>query len=257
MRRPPRPGRRASGDKVYPWPIGRPIPVSGSRRPREGTTSRPSCAGPRRRARSSCWPTAPARGWSTTSSKTSPLRWRRGRSRRSGINSPIPPPGSGGPIPPRCWSRAPAPPSPRPRAPAPTCRSLRGASRWAAASPPRRRPRSPWPGRGGSSSFGFPLHAAAAPATKRGDHLARTGLPLLFLQGERDKLADLLLLRPIVAALGPRARLQVVPEGDHSFAVPKRTGRTAAEVIDWLAQQTRTFVLVPCASPALSFNSMK
>lgn len=102
----------------------------------------------------------------------------------------------------------------------------------------------PLAGARGLVFFGFPLHAAAAPATKRGDHLAQTGLPLLFLQGERDKLADLTLLRPVVAALGPRARLQVVPEGDHSFAVPKRTGRTAAEVIDWLAQQTRMFVLV-------------
>jgi hypothetical protein len=98
------------------------------------------------------------------------------------------------------------------------------------------------PGVRGLVFFGFPLHPAGEPATKRGDHLAKTGLPLLFLQGERDKLADLSLLRPVVAALGARARLEIVPEGDHSFAVPKRTGRTAAEVLDWLAAQTETFV---------------
>jgi predicted alpha/beta-hydrolase family hydrolase len=98
------------------------------------------------------------------------------------------------------------------------------------------------PGVRGLVFFGFPLHPAGAPATKRGEHLAQTGLPLLFLQGERDKLADLTLLRPIVAALGARARLEIVPEGDHSFAVPKRTGRTAAEVLGWLAAQTQAFV---------------
>jgi predicted alpha/beta-hydrolase family hydrolase len=100
----------------------------------------------------------------------------------------------------------------------------------------------PLPGVRGLVFFGFPLHPAGAPATKRGDHLAQTGLPLLFLQGERDKLADLSLLRPIVAALGPRATLEVVPEGDHGFAVPKRTGRSEAEVLGWLAERTRAFV---------------
>ena len=98
------------------------------------------------------------------------------------------------------------------------------------------------PGVRGLVFYGFPLHPAGAPATKRGDHLARTALPLLFLQGERDKLADIALLRPIVAALGPRARLEVVPEGDHGFAVPKRTGRTAADVLAWLAAQSATFI---------------
>ena len=100
----------------------------------------------------------------------------------------------------------------------------------------------PLPGVRALVFFGFPLHPAGEPATKRGDHLVKTSLPLLFLQGERDKLADLALLRPIIDALGPRARLEVVPEGDHSFAVPKRTERTADEVTAWLAERTEAFL---------------
>ena len=97
------------------------------------------------------------------------------------------------------------------------------------------------PGVRGLAFLGFPLHPAGAPATARGAHLADTRVPLLFLQGERDKLADLALLRPILEALGPRAALELVPEGDHSFAVPKRTGRTEEEVLGWLAERVAAF----------------
>jgi uncharacterized protein len=83
--------------------------------------------------------------------------------------------------------------------------------------------------------LGFPLHAAGRPADERGAHLAAVGLPMLFLQGERDQLADLALLRPLCAGLGARATLQVVPAADHGFHVLKRAGRSDAEVIAGLA----------------------
>ncbi len=83
--------------------------------------------------------------------------------------------------------------------------------------------------------FGFPLHAAGRPSTERGAHLAEVGVPMLFLQGERDQLADLALLRPICTELGERAILHVVPTADHSFHVLKRSGRTDAEVLIELA----------------------
>jgi predicted alpha/beta-hydrolase family hydrolase len=83
--------------------------------------------------------------------------------------------------------------------------------------------------------FGFPLHAAGRPSAGRGEHLERVGLPLLFLQGTRDRLAELELLRPLCAGLGPRATLHVVEGGDHSFHVPKRSGRSDAEALDELA----------------------
>jgi predicted alpha/beta-hydrolase family hydrolase len=78
--------------------------------------------------------------------------------------------------------------------------------------------------------FGFPLHAAGRPSSERGDHLAAVEQPMLFLQGERDQLADLTLLRPICARLGERATLHVVPTADHSFHVLKRCGRSDDEV---------------------------
>jgi predicted alpha/beta-hydrolase family hydrolase len=89
--------------------------------------------------------------------------------------------------------------------------------------------------------FGFPLHPAGRPSADRGAHLAEVGVPMLFIQGERDQLADLDLLRPICAGLGACAELHVVPTADHSFHVLKRAGRTDAEVIAELAATTAAF----------------
>ena len=84
--------------------------------------------------------------------------------------------------------------------------------------------------------FGFPLHPPNRPSTKRADHLAKVGVPMLFLQGTRDTLADLTLLRPICAKLGSRATLHIIPEADHSFHVLKKSGKTDGEVMTELAQ---------------------
>jgi predicted alpha/beta-hydrolase family hydrolase len=80
--------------------------------------------------------------------------------------------------------------------------------------------------------FGFPLHAPGKPGAARAAHLREVGLPMLFVQGTRDTLADLAHLRPVVAALGKRAELHVEEGADHSFHVPKRSGRTDAQVLD-------------------------
>ena len=99
--------------------------------------------------------------------------------------------------------------------------------------------REPLPGVRGIFFLGFPLHAARKPDAARGAHLAQAVLPLLFLQGTRDALADLSLLRPVIAGLGARATLHVVEGGDHSFRVPKRSGRdddaVRQELVDVLA----------------------
>ena len=87
--------------------------------------------------------------------------------------------------------------------------------------------------------FGFPLHPPGRPGTKRAEHLARVGVPMLFLQGSRDQLAMLDQLEPLCDALGPRATLKVFQDADHSFHVPARTGRkdpqVRADVLDALA----------------------
>ena len=77
---------------------------------------------------------------------------------------------------------------------------------------------------------GFPLHAAGKPATDRAAHLAQVEVPMLFLQGTRDALADIGLIRDVTTRLGPRATLQVVDGGDHSFHVLARSGRNDAQV---------------------------
>jgi len=83
--------------------------------------------------------------------------------------------------------------------------------------------------------FGFPLHPANAPATERAEHLQRVAVPMLFLQGTRDKLAELSLLQPVIGLLGPAATLHVLEGADHGFDMLKRSGRTSAEVLEELA----------------------
>lgn len=86
--------------------------------------------------------------------------------------------------------------------------------------------------------FGFPLHPPKQPATKRGDHLAKVTQPMLFLQGTRDDLADLTLLKPICKKLGKIATLHIIEGADHSFHVLKSSGTTDAEVLRGLAVTT-------------------
>lgn len=89
--------------------------------------------------------------------------------------------------------------------------------------------------------FGFPLHPPNRPGTKRADHLVRVGQPMLFLEGTRDAFADLTMLRPICTKLGPRATLHIIEEADHSFHVPKKSGRTDSDVLRELAETTSSW----------------
>jgi uncharacterized protein len=97
------------------------------------------------------------------------------------------------------------------------------------------------PGVRGLVFIGFPLHPAKEPATKRAGHLSQVRIPMLFLQGTRDDLADLTLLKPIVEAL-PQATLHVIEGADHSFHVLKRSGRTGVEVLRELAHTTAAWM---------------
>ncbi|AWL98879.1 alpha/beta family hydrolase [Bradyrhizobium amphicarpaeae] len=99
--------------------------------------------------------------------------------------------------------------------------------------------KAPLPGVKGLAFLGFPLHADKKPSSERAEHLAGISVPMLFLQGTRDGLADLGYLKPVVEKLGPKATLHEVAGGDHSFAVLKKSGRTneeaLTEVLDTLA----------------------
>jgi predicted alpha/beta-hydrolase family hydrolase len=83
--------------------------------------------------------------------------------------------------------------------------------------------------------LGFPLHPAGRPSSERAEHLFSVRVPMLFLQGTRDALADLSLLEPIIGRLGTRAKLEVFDEADHSFRVPATSGRRDADVLAALA----------------------
>jgi uncharacterized protein len=109
----------------------------------------------------------------------------------------------------------------------------------------------PLPGVLGLVFVGFPLHAAGKPSSERGAHLAGVQLPMLFLQGTRDKLAELDLLRPLCSQLAERARLHVIEEADHSFHVPKRSGRNDSDILDELAATISAWCLERGSSTAL------
>jgi predicted alpha/beta-hydrolase family hydrolase len=104
---------------------------------------------------------------------------------------------------------------------------------------------SPIPAVQGLAFLGFPLHPAGRPSDSRGKHLDELRVPMLFLQGTRDALADLQLLQPLAARLGRHVRLSLFQDADHSFHVPARSGRTDGEVrreivdilADWIGEQ--------------------
>lgn len=80
--------------------------------------------------------------------------------------------------------------------------------------------------------FGFPLHPANKPSVQRAEHLSQISVPMLFLQGTRDELADVTLMRSAAERLGERATLQWLDDADHSFHVRARSGRTDEQVLD-------------------------
>ena len=88
------------------------------------------------------------------------------------------------------------------------------------------------PGVRGLAFLGFPLHPAGKPASDRAKHLAEVKIPMLFLQGTRDALAELSLLKPVVKGLGSRAMLHLLEAADHSFHVLKSSGRNDRAVMD-------------------------
>ena len=105
---------------------------------------------------------------------------------------------------------------------------------------------SPLPGVQGLVFLGFPLHPAGRPSDERARHLLDVQVPMLFLQGTRDALADLTLLAPVTQRLGQRASLRLVNDADHSFHVPARSGRKDADVrremLDALAAWTLSVI---------------
>jgi hypothetical protein len=105
----------------------------------------------------------------------------------------------------------------------------------------------PIPGVRGLIFLGFPLHPAGAPSIERADHLDDVQVPMLFVSGDRDALAEMNLLRPMVTGLGDRASLHVVKDADHGLRVPAKSGRTSDDalkegldaVADWIEKRTQ------------------
>ena len=107
----------------------------------------------------------------------------------------------------------------------------------------------PLEGVAGLAFVGFPLHPAGKPGRERAEHLAAVAVPMLFLQGSRDALAELPLLRDALAPLGSRAELQVVEDADHAFHVRASSGRDDRQVVDELADAMGRWFAAHGAAP--------
>jgi predicted alpha/beta-hydrolase family hydrolase len=102
---------------------------------------------------------------------------------------------------------------------------------------------SPLPSVRGLLFMGFPLHRPGEDSDARADHLAAVRLPMLFLQGTRDRLAEIDRIDRVCAGLGPRATLHVVEGADHGFSVLKRSGRSDSTIRDELADVVAEWIL--------------
>ena len=101
---------------------------------------------------------------------------------------------------------------------------------------------SPLPDVRGIVFFGFPLHPPGAPSTTRAEHLSAVSVPMLFLQGTRDTLADLDLLKPVCRNLGTKSTLEIVEGADHSFHVLKKSGMNDAAVMATIGSTVRAWM---------------
>src|SRR5262249_9478406 len=95
----------------------------------------------------------------------------------------------------------------------------------------RAQAKAPLPGVYGLAFLGFPLHPAGRPSQDRAEHLFAVQIPMLFLQGTRDKLASLDQIEPLCNKLGSHTTLKVFEDADHSFHVPARSERKDAQVL--------------------------
>jgi uncharacterized protein len=105
------------------------------------------------------------------------------------------------------------------------------------------------PGVRGIAFLGFPLHPAGQPSSSRAEHLSQIALPMLFLQGTRDELADLHLIQALAGALGSRATLELFDDADHSFHVRRSSGRTDAQVIAGMADSIAAWIDAKVTAP--------
>ncbi len=93
--------------------------------------------------------------------------------------------------------------------------------------------------------FGYPLHPPGKKDRIRDQHFPRIAVPSLFIQGTRDPLCDLDLLRQSLPSLGGPCRLEIVDGGDHSFKVLKSTGRSREEVVAWVLGRALDWLAEP------------
>ena len=100
----------------------------------------------------------------------------------------------------------------------------------------------PFDGVEGLAFVGFPLHPSGKPSIVRAEHVSEIRIPMLFIQGTRDKLADTALLTCVRKSLGRRAAVHLIDHADHAFRVPARSGRTESDVVSEIAEAFASWI---------------
>lgn len=90
--------------------------------------------------------------------------------------------------------------------------------------------------------FGFPLHAPGKPSNERAEHLYRVNIPMLFLQGTRDALATMELLKPVIKKIGKKAELFIINGADHSFHIPKDYKMKDSEALEIMCDEVKRWM---------------
>ena len=200
--------------------------------PSPSASTAKTCACPASRSRrlmhapAMCWRTAPAPAWRTRSCRRSPRVSRSAASRPCVISSPTWKRDANAPIRRRSRTRPCVPPSRRRNAAFPKLPLFAGGKSFGGRMTSQAQAVSPLPGVRGLVFLGFPLHPAKQTVVRARQASRRRAVPMLFLQGTRDALAELDQLEPVCKALGSRATLRLFEHADHSFHVPARTGET-------------------------------
>jgi predicted alpha/beta-hydrolase family hydrolase len=85
--------------------------------------------------------------------------------------------------------------------------------------------------------YAYPLHPPGKPDRLRIEHLADIAVPMVFFSGTRDSLARMELIEEHLRPLSSTT-IELIEDADHSFRLPKRSGRTFEQVLDWIAMRT-------------------
>lgn len=87
----------------------------------------------------------------------------------------------------------------------------------------------------------YPLHPPGQPEKLRDAHLPAIKVPVLAISGTRDPFCTRELMEKAVTSVTTQWEMHWVEGADHSFHVPKSSGRTDAQVMEEIGDAAQTW----------------